>query len=55
MIAITTALLMAVAISVLYAHLEESSISVLLLMSRECVQLKHPDVLERLHQLQKAP
>jgi hypothetical protein len=33
---------------------EESSISVLLLMSRECVQLKHPDVLERLHQLQKA-
>jgi hypothetical protein len=28
---------------VLYAHLEESSISVLLLMSRECVQLKMDD------------
>jgi hypothetical protein len=30
----------------LCAHLEEASISVLLLMSRECVQLKYHDVLD---------
>jgi hypothetical protein len=35
----------------LCAHLEEASISVLLLMSRECVQLKYHDVLDLFHQL----